>query len=172
MFILAFVSSCRWKKLWRYIVGFSVWMEGLRYLIKIKVTCKVAKSWYLLVHLVVEMISISQLECLTLRLRRLFKQYKSLLLIHPRSLWSYLPNLFSGMQVCYVAFWDEITVKAQELVERRIGENGFIGNWRVVVVRDLPFADQRLNGKIPKVVNLWSLVSSFLCHLLCLCSSA
>ena len=58
------------------------------------------------------------------------------------------------MQVCYVAFWDEITLKAQELVERRIGENGFIGKWRVVVVRDLPFADQRLNGKIPKVLNL------------------
>lgn len=58
------------------------------------------------------------------------------------------------MQVCYVAFWDEITLKAQELVERRIGENGFIGKWRVVVVQDLPFADQRLNGKIPKVLNL------------------
>ncbi|KAK7376848.1 hypothetical protein VNO80_02265 [Phaseolus coccineus] len=56
-------------------------------------------------------------------------------------------------KVCYVAFWDEITVKAQELVERRIGENGFIGKWRVVVVRDLPFADQRLNGKIPKMLS-------------------
>ncbi|KAJ1393211.1 hypothetical protein SESBI_35175 [Sesbania bispinosa] len=48
-------------------------------------------------------------------------------------------------KVCYVAFWDEITLKAQELVEHRIGENGFIGKWRVIVVRDLPFADQRLN---------------------------
>lgn len=56
-------------------------------------------------------------------------------------------------KVCYVAFWDEITLKAQELVERRIGENGFIGKWRVVVVRDLPFADQRLNGKIPKMLS-------------------
>ncbi|KAL2341327.1 hypothetical protein Fmac_009267 [Flemingia macrophylla] len=56
-------------------------------------------------------------------------------------------------EVCYVAFWDEITVKAQELVERQIGENGFIGKWRVVVVRDLPFADQRLNGKIPKMLS-------------------
>ncbi|XP_027331623.1 uncharacterized protein LOC113847005 [Abrus precatorius] len=56
-------------------------------------------------------------------------------------------------KVCYVAFWDEITLKAQELVERRIGENGFIGKWRVVIVRDLPFADQRLNGKIPKMLS-------------------
>ena len=58
------------------------------------------------------------------------------------------------MQVCYVAFWDEITLRAQELVGHRIGENGFIGKWRVVVVKDLPFVDQRLNGKIPKVFNL------------------
>ncbi|XP_019430733.1 PREDICTED: uncharacterized protein LOC109338052 isoform X1 [Lupinus angustifolius] len=56
-------------------------------------------------------------------------------------------------KVCYVAFWDEITLKAQELVERRVGENGFIGKWRVVVVRDLPFSDQRLNGKIPKMLS-------------------
>ncbi|XP_016163171.1 uncharacterized protein LOC107605720 [Arachis ipaensis] len=59
----------------------------------------------------------------------------------------------SIQKVCYVAFWDEITVKAQELVGRRIGENGFIGKWRVVVVQDLPFSDQRLNGKIPKMLS-------------------
>ncbi|KAF7817547.1 uncharacterized protein G2W53_031516 [Senna tora] len=56
-------------------------------------------------------------------------------------------------KVCYVAFWDEITLRAQELVEHRIGEDGFIGKWRVVVVRDLPFSDQRLNGKIPKMLS-------------------
>ncbi|KAI5393037.1 probable hexosyltransferase MUCI70 [Lathyrus oleraceus] len=55
-------------------------------------------------------------------------------------------------KVCYVAFWDEITLKAQELVGRRVGDNGFIGKWRVVVVQDLPFSDQRLNGKIPKML--------------------
>ncbi|XP_054817286.1 probable hexosyltransferase MUCI70 [Prosopis cineraria] len=56
-------------------------------------------------------------------------------------------------KVCYLAFWDEITVRAQELVGHRIGESGFIGKWRVVVVRDLPFSDQRLNGKIPKMLS-------------------
>ena len=40
---------------------------------------------------------------------------------------------------------------AQESVGRRVGENPFIGKWRIVVVRELPFTDQRLNGKIPKV---------------------
>ncbi|WJX15820.1 hypothetical protein P8452_05921 [Trifolium repens] len=56
-------------------------------------------------------------------------------------------------KVCYVAFWDEITLKAQELVGRRVGDDGFVGKWRVIVVRDLPFSDQRLNGKIPKMLS-------------------
>lgn len=55
-------------------------------------------------------------------------------------------------KVCYVAFWDEITLSTQESVGHVIGEDGFIGKWRVVVVRDLPFTDQRLNGKIPKML--------------------
>lgn len=57
------------------------------------------------------------------------------------------------MQVCFVAFWDEITLSVQESAGHVIGEGGFIGKWRVVVVRDLPFSDQRLNGKIPKVIS-------------------
>lgn len=75
---------------------------------------------------------------------------------------SYIGNLYkhlhSTMQVCYVAFWDEITLAAQESQEHRIGEDHFIGKWRVVVVRDLPFADQRLNGKIPKVSKLYPII--------------
>lgn len=55
------------------------------------------------------------------------------------------------MQVCYVAFWDEITLATQESQGNKIGDDKFIGKWRIVVVRDLPFVDQRLNGKIPKV---------------------
>ncbi|CAL5385703.1 unnamed protein product [Camellia sinensis] len=55
-------------------------------------------------------------------------------------------------KVCYVAFWDEITLQTQELEEHRIDENHMIGRWRVVVVRELPFVDQRLNGKIPKML--------------------
>ncbi|XP_004147797.1 uncharacterized protein LOC101206879 isoform X2 [Cucumis sativus] len=55
-------------------------------------------------------------------------------------------------KVCFVAFWDEITLSVQESAGHVIGEGGFIGKWRVVVVRDLPFSDQRLNGKIPKML--------------------
>ncbi|KAI3946088.1 hypothetical protein MKX01_024844 [Papaver californicum] len=55
-------------------------------------------------------------------------------------------------KVCYVAFWDEITVATQEAGGKKIGEDNMIGKWRIVVVKDLPFTDQRLNGKIPKML--------------------
>lgn len=58
----------------------------------------------------------------------------------------------SLQKVCYVAFWDEITLAAQEAAGRRIGEDHYVGKWRIIVVRDLPFTDQRLNGKIPKML--------------------
>ncbi|PKI35089.1 hypothetical protein CRG98_044529, partial [Punica granatum] len=53
-------------------------------------------------------------------------------------------------KVCYVAFWDTITLATQESEGHKVGEDRFIGKWRIVVVNDLPFTDQRLNGKIPK----------------------
>ncbi|OMO74989.1 Plant disease resistance response protein [Corchorus olitorius] len=55
-------------------------------------------------------------------------------------------------KVCYVAFWDEITLAAQESQDNKISEDGFIGKWRIVIVKNLPFVDQRLNGKIPKML--------------------
>ncbi|KAK9010622.1 hypothetical protein V6N11_043502 [Hibiscus sabdariffa] len=55
-------------------------------------------------------------------------------------------------KVCYVAFWDEITLAVQESLGNKIGEDGLNGKWRIVIVRNLPFVDQRLNGKIPKML--------------------
>ncbi|XVE83468.1 hypothetical protein DITRI_Ditri16bG0090500 [Diplodiscus trichospermus] len=55
-------------------------------------------------------------------------------------------------KVCYVAFWDDITLAAQESHGNKIDEDGFIGKWRIVIVQNLPFVDQRLNGKIPKML--------------------
>ncbi|XP_072989316.1 probable hexosyltransferase MUCI70 [Typha latifolia] len=59
----------------------------------------------------------------------------------------------SVKEVCYVAFWDEITRLAQEAEGKILDNNHMIGHWRIVVVRDLPFSDQRLNGKIPKLLS-------------------
>ncbi|KAL8547111.1 hypothetical protein ACS0TY_006726 [Phlomoides rotata] len=55
-------------------------------------------------------------------------------------------------KVCYVAFWDEITLATQEAEGNKVDESHFIGKWRIIIVRDLPFRDQRLNGKIPKML--------------------
>ncbi|XP_074279281.1 putative hexosyltransferase MUCI70 [Silene latifolia] len=58
----------------------------------------------------------------------------------------------SLQKVCYVAFWDAVTLSTQETQGNKVGENHYIGKWRVVIVNNLPFADQRLNGKIPKML--------------------
>ncbi|CAN0922128.1 Probable hexosyltransferase MUCI70 [Linum grandiflorum] len=58
----------------------------------------------------------------------------------------------SAHKVCYVAFWDDITLAAQETAGHTVGKDKFIGKWRIVLVEDLPFVDQRLNGKIPKML--------------------
>ncbi|KAL6527414.1 hypothetical protein OROGR_016504 [Orobanche gracilis] len=58
----------------------------------------------------------------------------------------------SLQKVCYVAFWDEITLATQEAEGNKFDDSHFIGNWRIIIVRDLPFRDQRLNGKIPKML--------------------
>ncbi|KAI5074084.1 hypothetical protein GOP47_0010045 [Adiantum capillus-veneris] len=55
-------------------------------------------------------------------------------------------------KVCYVAFWDKITLEAQALKGRAPDNDRKIGHWRIVVVENLPFNDQRLNGKIPKML--------------------
>ncbi|CAO2171459.1 unnamed protein product [Urochloa humidicola] len=56
-------------------------------------------------------------------------------------------------RVCYVAFWDEVTLSSQEAEGKVIGDDGMIGKWRIIVVKSLPFVDQRLNGKIPKMLS-------------------
>lgn len=55
-------------------------------------------------------------------------------------------------KVCYVAFWDEITLATQEAQGQKIDADRYIGKWRVIIVKNLPFSDQRLNGKIPKML--------------------
>lgn len=50
-----------------------------------------------------------------------------------------------------MAFWDKITLKTQEEEGQRMDSNHMIGKYRIIIVRELPFADQGLNGKIPKV---------------------
>ncbi|CAN4122772.1 unnamed protein product [Withania somnifera] len=55
-------------------------------------------------------------------------------------------------KVCFVAFWDEITLASQEAGGHKVGDDHYIGKWRIILVKNLPFTDQRLNGKIPKML--------------------
>ncbi|XP_060199561.1 probable hexosyltransferase MUCI70 [Lycium barbarum] len=55
-------------------------------------------------------------------------------------------------KVCFVAFWDEITLASQEADGHKVGNDRYIGKWRIILVKNLPFTDQRLNGKIPKML--------------------
>lgn len=127
---------------------FTVNMEGLEFQMRTKFTCKIAKLWYLLVHSGEEMIFINQLECQKHHFARLASRHIGLASLHAHNSYA-LCTIW--IQVCYVAFWDEVTRAAQESEGHNIGDDGFIGKWRIVVVKDLPFTDQRLNGKIPKV---------------------
>ncbi|BFI31492.1 protein MpSRI3 [Marchantia polymorpha subsp. ruderalis] len=57
-------------------------------------------------------------------------------------------------RVCYVAFWDEVTLEAQAKEGKAPDPmSRKVGLWRIVIVRNLPFSDQRRNGKIPKLLN-------------------
>lgn len=62
-------------------------------------------------------------------------------------------SILVGNQVCFVAMWDEVTQQSQEKAGKLLGPDRTIGLWRVVLVYNLPFADQRRNGKIPKVLS-------------------
>lgn len=48
-------------------------------------------------------------------------------------------------------FMDEITLKTL-LSEGQKMENGVIGLWKIVVVKNLPYTDMRRVGKIPKLL--------------------
>jgi hypothetical protein len=58
----------------------------------------------------------------------------------------------SRKNVCFVMFMDEVTLQklsSEGLVPDRMG---FIGLWKVVLVKNLPYSDMRRVGKIPKLL--------------------
>ncbi|XP_023636687.1 uncharacterized protein LOC17883432 [Capsella rubella] len=58
----------------------------------------------------------------------------------------------SRKDVCFVVFVDEITMQTLSAEGQVPDESGFIGLWKLVVVRNLPYADMRRVGKIPKLL--------------------
>jgi hypothetical protein len=58
----------------------------------------------------------------------------------------------SKKNVCFVMFMDGATLEALSSEGQMPDREGFIGFWKVVVVKNLPYADMRRVGKIPKLL--------------------
>ncbi|KAI3917260.1 hypothetical protein MKX01_000037 [Papaver californicum] len=56
----------------------------------------------------------------------------------------------SRKNVCFVMFMDESTLRTLSSEGQQPDRTGFIGLWKVVVVKFLPYTDMRRVGKIPK----------------------
>ncbi|XP_077241453.1 uncharacterized protein LOC143881974 [Tasmannia lanceolata] len=56
----------------------------------------------------------------------------------------------SRKNVCFVMFMDENTVQTLSLEGKKPDRMGYIGLWKIVVVKNLPYTDMRRVGKVPK----------------------
>ncbi|KAL2538824.1 hypothetical protein Fot_20215 [Forsythia ovata] len=56
----------------------------------------------------------------------------------------------SRKNVCFVMFVDEVTLRTLSSEGHMPDRMGFIGLWKIVVVKNLPYTDMRRVGKIPK----------------------
>lgn len=59
----------------------------------------------------------------------------------------------SRKNVCFVMFIDEATLRTLSSEGHMLDRMGFIGLWKVVVVKNLPYTDMRRVGKVPKLLS-------------------
>ncbi|KAL9252829.1 putative hexosyltransferase MUCI70 [Drosera capensis] len=59
----------------------------------------------------------------------------------------------SRKNACFVMFIDAITLQTLTSDGQQPDRMGFIGIWKIVVVKNLPFSDMRRVGKIPKMLS-------------------
>ncbi|GMJ05673.1 hypothetical protein HRI_004236500 [Hibiscus trionum] len=57
---------------------------------------------------------------------------------------------FSKKNVCFVMFVDEQTLSKLSSEGHTPDEKGYVGLWKIVVVKNLPYLDMRKTGKVPK----------------------
>ncbi|KAK3223065.1 hypothetical protein Dsin_010090 [Dipteronia sinensis] len=57
---------------------------------------------------------------------------------------------FSRKNVCFVMFVDEETLSTLFSDGNNPDDGGYIGLWKIVIVRNLPYEDMRKNGKVSK----------------------
>ncbi|XVE53251.1 hypothetical protein DITRI_Ditri02bG0189100 [Diplodiscus trichospermus] len=66
---------------------------------------------------------------------------------------SRLISEFSKKNVCFVMFVDEQTLLKLASEGHTPDEKGYVGLWKIVVVRNLPYLDMRKTGKVPKFLS-------------------
>ncbi|XAR56013.1 hypothetical protein NMG60_11036285 [Bertholletia excelsa] len=66
---------------------------------------------------------------------------------------SKLISEYSKKNVCFVMFVDEQTLTKLSSEGNVPDERGYIGLWRVVIVKNLPYKDMRKTGKVPKFLS-------------------
>ncbi|XP_057484776.1 probable hexosyltransferase MUCI70 isoform X1 [Actinidia eriantha] len=66
---------------------------------------------------------------------------------------SKLISEYSKKNVCFVMFVDEQTLLRLSADRNVPDERGYIGLWRIVIVRSLPYKDMRKTGKVPKFLS-------------------
>ncbi|OIT36698.1 PREDICTED: uncharacterized protein LOC109241737 [Nicotiana attenuata] len=59
----------------------------------------------------------------------------------------------SKKNVCFVMFVDEVTLQTLSAEGKMPDSMGFVGLWKIVVVKNLPYSDMRRVGKIPKLLS-------------------
>uniref|UniRef100_A0A5B7BRQ1 TOD1/MUCI70 glycosyltransferase-like domain-containing protein n=1 Tax=Davidia involucrata TaxID=16924 RepID=A0A5B7BRQ1_DAVIN len=66
---------------------------------------------------------------------------------------SKLISEYSKKNVCFVMFVDEQTLSKLSMEGNVPDDGGYIGLWRIVIVRNLPYMDMRKTGKVPKFLS-------------------
>ncbi|KAK8447413.1 hypothetical protein SEVIR_8G068600v4 [Setaria viridis] len=56
----------------------------------------------------------------------------------------------SKKTVCFAMFLDEVTLQTLESEGQKMDNMGFIGIWKIILIKNMPYNDMRRVGKIPK----------------------
>jgi Protein of unknown function (DUF616) len=60
---------------------------------------------------------------------------------------------YTKTNVCFMMFMDAPTLTKLSSEGNAPDENGKIGLWRVILVKNLPYTDMRKTGKVPKFLS-------------------
>ncbi|KAL0909240.1 hypothetical protein M5K25_020088 [Dendrobium thyrsiflorum] len=66
---------------------------------------------------------------------------------------SKLIGTYSKKNVCFLMFLDELTMRKLSLEGHVPDDEGYIGLWKIVLVKKLPYTDMRKTGKVPKFLS-------------------